>query len=254
MVQIADFKQGAWSSSINVKDFISLHITPYTGNSSFLVGPTERTKQLWDICCAALKEERERKGLRSVNTKIVSSITAFNPGYINKDLEVIVGLQTDELLQRAIKPFGGFNIVKKALADHGLKPSDEITECFSKYVKTHNDGVFDAYTDEIRRLRTLGFLTGLPDNYGRGRIIGDYRRVALYGINRLIQEKQKDLDSIIGPMSDATIRLREEVSEQIRALYAMIALGEMYNLDISRPAQNAHEAVQWTYMAYLAAV
>lgn len=196
----------------------------------------------------------EQNGLRSVDTETVSSITAFAPGYINKDLEIIVGLQTDELLKRAMKPHGGFNIVKKALAEHGLTPSDTITECFTKYVKTHNDGVFDAYTTEIRKLRSLGFLTGLPDNYGRGRIIGDYRRVALYGIQRLIEEKSKDLDAITSPMTDATIRLREEVSEQIRALYAMIALGEMYGLDISRPAQNAQEAVQWTYLAYLAAV
>jgi len=248
------FKNGKWNTSIDVKDFISLNITPYEGNHHFLVGPTTRTQKLWNICTAALKEERQRNGLRSVDLNVVSTLTAFKAGYIDQENEVIVGLQTDELLKRAIKPFGGFNIVKKALAEHGLKPSDAITECFHKYTKTHNDGVFDAYTDEIKKFRTLGFLTGLPDNYARGRIIGDYRRVALYGITRLVDAKQHDLENIKGPMTDEVIRLREEVSEQIRALYAMIAMGEIYNLDLSRPAENAREAVQWTYMAYLAAV
>jgi formate C-acetyltransferase len=167
---------------------------------------------------------------------------------------VIVGLQTDKLLKRAMKPYGGYNVVKKALSEHGLKPNPIVHESFSKYTKTHNDGVFDAYTDEIRKFRSLGFLTGLPDNYARGRIIGDYRRVALYGINRLIEGKKEDLQKITGPMTDATIRLREEVSEQIRALSNMIEMGNIYGLDLSRPAQNAQEAVQWTYMAYLAAV
>ena len=248
------FKTGKWNTSIDVKDFISLNITPYEGNHHFLVGPTTRTQKLWNVCTAALKEERQRNGLRSVDLNVVSSLTAFKAGYIDQENEVIVGLQTDELLKRAIKPFGGFNIVKKALAEHGLKPNDAISECFHKYTKTHNDGVFDAYTDEIKKFRTLGFLTGLPDNYARGRIIGDYRRVALYGISRLVDAKQHDLENIKGPMTDEVIRLREEVSEQIRALYAMIAMGEIYNLDLSRPAENAQEAVQWTYMAYLAAV
>ena len=248
------FKKGKWNTSIDVRDFISLNITPYEGDHSFLQAPTSRTLHLWNICTAALKEERQRNGLRSVDTNVISTLTAFKAGYIDKENEIIVGLQTDELLKRAIKPFGGFNIVKKALAEHGLKPSDAISECFQKYTKTHNDGVFDAYTEEIKKFRTLGFLTGLPDNYARGRIIGDYRRVALYGISRLIEAKQLDLSNITGPMTDATIRLREEVSEQIRALHAMIAMGELYDLDLSRPAENAREAVQWTYMAYLAAV
>ena len=248
------FKEGIWTNTIEVKDFVTQNITPYTGNHDFLVGPTARTTRLWDICKDALKEERQKNGLRSVDTQTVSSMTAFKAGYIDQESEVIVGLQTDQVLKRAMKPYGGFKVVQKALSEHGLAPNEVITESFSKYTKTHNDGVFDAYTDEIRKFRSLGFLTGLPDNYARGRIIGDYRRVALYGINRLIEAKEADLSEIHGPMTDATIRLREEVSEQIRALYDMIEMGKIYNLDLSRPAENAREAVQWTYMAYLAAV
>ncbi|WP_319590832.1 formate C-acetyltransferase [uncultured Draconibacterium sp.] len=248
------FKTGRWCKAIEVKDFVSLNITPYTGDHKFLEGPTERTSKLWDICKEALKEERQNNGLRDVDVNIVSGMTAFEAGYIDKENEVIVGLQTDKLLKRAMKPYGGYNVVKKALSEHGLKPNPIVHESFSKYTKTHNDGVFDAYTDEIRKFRSLGFLTGLPDNYARGRIIGDYRRVALYGINRLIEGKKEDLQKITGPMSDATIRLREEVSEQLRALSDMIEMGNIYGLDLSRPAQNAREAVQWTYMAYLAAV
>ncbi|MDX8338964.1 formate C-acetyltransferase [Draconibacterium sp. IB214405] len=248
------FKKGRWCEAIEVKDFVSLNITPYSGDHTFLEGPTARTSKLWDVCKVALKEERENNGLRDVDVNIVSGMTAFEAGFIDKDNEVIVGLQTDKLLKRAMKPYGGYNVVKKALSEHGLKPNPIVDESFSKYTKTHNDGVFDAYTDEIRKFRSLGFLTGLPDNYARGRIIGDYRRVALYGINRLIDGKKEDLQKITGPMSDATIRLREEVSEQLRALSDMIEMGNIYGLDLSRPAQNASEAVQWTYMAYLAAV
>nr|WP_319264871.1 formate C-acetyltransferase [uncultured Draconibacterium sp.] len=248
------FKTGRWCKAIEVKDFVSLNITPYTGDHKFLEGPTERTSKLWNICKEAIKEERQKNGLRDVDVNIVSGMTAFEAGFIDKENEVIVGLQTDKLLKRAMKPYGGYNVVKKALSEHGLKPNPIVDESFSKYTKTHNDGVFDAYTDEIRKFRSLGFLTGLPDNYARGRIIGDYRRVALYGINRLIEGKKEDLQKITGPMSDATIRLREEVSEQIRALSDMIEMGNIYGLDLSRPAQNAQEAVQWTYMAYLAAV
>ena len=248
------FKTGRWCKAIEVKDFVTLNITPYTGDHKFLEGPTARTSKLWDICKEALKEERQNNGLRDVDVNVVSGMTAFEAGYIDKESEVIVGLQTDKLLKRAMKPYGGYNVVKKALSEHGLKPNPIIHESFSKYTKTHNDGVFDAYTDEIRKFRSLGFLTGLPDNYARGRIIGDYRRVALYGINRLIEAKKEDLQKITGPMTDATIRLREEVSEQLRALSDMIEMGNIYGLDLSRPAQNAQEAVQWTYMAYLAAV
>ncbi len=254
MGEIRDFKTGVWKDKVEVKDFVSLNIRPYEGDHHFLVGPTERTKKLWDICLKNLKEERANKGLLAVDTEIVSSITAFEPGYIDKDLEVIVGLQTDQLLKRAMKPYGGFKVVQKALSEHGMEPSAEITKSFENYVKTHNDGVFDTYTDEIRKFRSLGFLTGLPDNYARGRIIGDYRRVALYGINRLIESKKKDLQNQTGPMTDEKIRLREEIAEQIKALAAMIQMGESYGLELSRPATNAKEAVQWTYMAYLAAV
>ncbi|QIA07671.1 formate C-acetyltransferase [Draconibacterium halophilum] len=248
------FKTGRWCKAIEVKDFVTLNITPYTGDHKFLEGPTARTSKLWDICKDALKEERQNNGLRDVDVNIVSGMTAFDAGFIDKESEVIVGLQTDKLLKRAMKPYGGYNVVKKALSEHGLKPNPVVHESFSKYTKTHNDGVFDAYTDEIRKFRSLGFLTGLPDNYARGRIIGDYRRVALYGINRLIEGKKEDLQKITGPMTDATIRLREEVSEQLRALSDMIEMGKIYGLDLSRPAQNGQEAVQWTYMAYLAAV
>ena len=248
------FKTGWWCNAIEVKDFVSLNISPYNGDHQFLQGPTERTVKLWNICKDALKEERRNNGLRDVDVNVVSGMKAFDAGYIDKESEVIVGLQTDKLLKRAMKPYGGYNVVKKALSEHGLKSNPVIDECFGKYTKTHNDGVFDAYNEEIRSFRSLGFLTGLPDNYARGRIIGDYRRVALYGINRLIEAKKEDLANIHGPMSDATIRLREEVSEQIRALYDMIEMGKIYDLDLSRPAENAREAVQWTYMAYLAAV
>ncbi|WP_319226958.1 formate C-acetyltransferase [Draconibacterium orientale] len=248
------FKTGRWCKAIEVKDFVTLNITPYTGDHKFLEGPTARTSKLWGICKEALKEERQNNGLRDVDVNVVSGMTAFEAGYIDKESEVIVGLQTDKLLKRAMKPYGGYNVVKKALSEHGLEPNPIVHESFSKYTKTHNDGVFDAYTDEIRKFRSLGFLTGLPDNYARGRIIGDYRRVALYGINRLIEAKKEDLQKITGPMTDATIRLREEVSEQLRALSDMIEMGNIYGLDLSRPAQNAQEAVQWTYMAYLAAV
>ncbi len=253
-MEVKDFKQGNWNKAIDVRDFVKLNITPYTGDHSFLEGPTEKTTNLWDTCLAALKKERESNGLLAVDTETVSDINSFAAGYIDKNNEVIVGLQTDALLKRAMKPYGGFKVVEKALSEHGLKPSDTITEAFSKYTKTHNDGVFDAYTAEIRKFRSLGFLTGLPDNYARGRIIGDYRRIALYGINRLIEAKKEDLENITGPMSDATIRLREEVAEQIRALYQMIEMGKAYDLDLSRPAENGKEAVQWTYMGYLAAV
>ncbi len=253
-MEVKEFKQGNWNKVIDVRDFVKLNITPYTGDHSFLEGPTEKTQKLWDTCLATLKKERESNGLLAVDTNIVSTVNSFAAGYIDKENEVIVGLQTDALLKRAMKPYGGFKVVEKALSEHGLKPSDNVTEAFTKYTKTHNDGVFDAYTAEIRKFRSLGFLTGLPDNYARGRIIGDYRRIALYGINKLIETKKADLENITGPMTDATIRLREEVAEQIKSLYEMIEMGKSYGLDLSRPAENGKEAVQWTYMGYLAAV
>lgn len=251
---VKQFKNGIWTRQVNVRDFVINNITPYHGTHEFLVGPSVKTQKLWDVCKAATKEERQNNGVRCVDTKTISTVSAFNAGYIDKDNEVIVGLQTDELLKRTMKPFGGFKVVQKALSELGVKPNDALTELFSKYVKTHNDGVFDAYNAEIKKYRSLGFLTGLPDNYARGRIIGDYRRVALYGIDFLIEEKKKDLANITGPMTEAVIRLREEVSEQIKALKEVLVLGAKYNLDLGRPAENAREAVQWTYMGYLAAV
>ncbi|ULC58890.1 formate C-acetyltransferase [Flaviramulus sp. BrNp1-15] len=253
-MEVKQFKYGIWTEKVNVRDFVVNNVTPYYGTGDFLVGPSEKTQKLWEICKKATQEERQNNGVRSVDTETISTVSAFNAGYIDRANEVIVGLQTDELLKRTMKPFGGFKVVQKALSEHGLKPNDALTELFSKYVKTHNDGVFDAYTTEIKKYRSLGFLTGLPDNYARGRIIGDYRRIALYGIDFLIKSKKEDLENIAGPMTDAVIRLREEVSEQIRALQEMIELGAKYDLDLSRPAENAQEAVQWTYMAYLAAV
>ncbi|WP_298262420.1 formate C-acetyltransferase [uncultured Lutibacter sp.] len=253
-MKIKKFNEGVWNEFINLRDFVAKNISPYHGTHHFLVGPSEKTQQLWEACKQGTKEERERNGVRSVDTEVISGINAFEAGYIDQKNEVIVGLQTNELLKRAMKPFGGFKVVQKALSEHGLKPSDHLSELFTKYVKTHNDGVFDAYTDEIKKYRSLGFLTGLPDNYARGRIIGDYRRIALYGIDRLIAAKKQDLATIVGPMSDKVIRLREEVSEQIKALKEMVEMGKSYHLDLSRPAENAREAVQWTYMAYLAAV
>ena len=248
------FNTGIWNEVINLRDFVTKNITPYHGTDEFLVGPSEKTKKLWEICKQGAKEERQRNGVRSVDTDVVSGINSFEAGYIDRENEVIVGLQTDELLKRAMKPFGGFKVVEKALSEHGLKPNDQLSDLFNKYVKSHNDGVFDAYTDEIKKFRSLGYLTGLPDNYARGRIIGDYRRIALYGVTRLIESKIQDLAGITGPMTDMVIRLREEVSEQIKALKEMIEMGKSYGLDLSRPAENAQEAVQWTYMAYLAAV
>ena len=253
-MKVEEFIIGPWKKSINVRNFVFNNTTPYHGDSSFLVGPTERTKALWDICVKATAEERANDGVRALDTDTISSIGAFEAGYIDKDKEVIVGLQTDELLKRAMKPFGGFKVVEKALSEHGETPNKKLKELFSNYVKTHNDGVFDAYNTEIKKYRSLGILTGLPDNYARGRIIGDYRRIALYGLDFLIEQKKKDLENISGPFTDAVIRLREEVSEQIKALKAMKILGNKYDLDLSRPAENAQEAVQWTYMAYLAAV
>ena len=250
----SNFIDGSWSQKIDVTDFVRKNITPYEGDASFLVGPTERTKRIWDICLKALEEERNNNGVRSFDPDTVSTITSHKPGYIAQENELIVGLQTDELLKRAIKPFGGIKVVEKACAQNGKEVNPRVKDIFTHYRKTHNDGVFDVYTEEIRRFRSLGFLTGLPDNYARGRIIGDYRRLALYGIDRLVEAKTEDLHNLTGPMTDERIRLREEVAEQIKALKEIKVLGEMYGLELGRPAQTAQEAVQWVYMAYLAAV
>ncbi|MGL5545483.1 MAG: formate C-acetyltransferase [Tannerellaceae bacterium] len=249
-----DFKKGNWNDAIDVRDFVEKNITPYEGDASFLVGPTERTKKVWEICKEALKFEISNNGVHSIDNHVVSTITSHKAGYIDQENESIVGLQTDALLKRAMKPLGGIKVVEKACAEHGLEVDEKVKDIFYNYRKTHNDGVFDAYTDEIRLYRSLGFLTGLPDNYARGRVIGDYRRMALYGVDRLIEAKKADLKALVGPMTEDRIRLREEVAEQIRALHAMKTLGEYYGLDLSRPATTAQEAVQWVYMAYLAAV
>lgn len=248
------FKEGLWNHDINVTDFVKLNITPYEGDASFLKGPTKRTKAVWNKCLEALAEERANNGVRSLDPSTISTITSFAAGYIDKENEVVVGLQTDEVLRRAIKPFGGIKVVEKACRENGVEVDPKVKEIFTHYRKTHNDGVFDVYTEEIRSFRSLGFLTGLPDNYARGRIIGDYRRLALYGLDRLIETKQDDLRNLTGPMTEARIRVREEVAEQIRALKEIKILGEQYGLDLSRPAHTAQEAVQWVYMAYLAAV
>ena len=248
------FNDGRWSHRIDVADFVYCNITPYDGDASVLAGPTERTKQLWNKCLEALEEERQNGGVRSIDAKTISTITSHAAGYIDRENELIVGLQTDELLRRAIKPFGGWKVVDKACQENGIELDPEVKKIFTHYRKTHNDGVFDVYTEEIRKYRSLGFLTGLPDNYSRGRIIGDYRRLALYGIDRLIEAKQNDLKGITGPMTEDRVRLREEVADQIKALKEIKIMGEYYGLDLSRPATNAQEAVQWVYMAYLASV
>lgn len=248
------FKAGKWQQAIDVRDFVVQNITPYDGDGSFLCGPTDRTKQLWQICLDAISEERANNGVRSIDTEIISTVTSHQAGYIKKDLELIVGLQTDVLLRRAMKPYGGIAVVEKACEENGVAVSDRVKDIFNNYAKTHNDGVFDVYTPEIRLFRSLGILTGLPDNYARGRIIGDYRRMALYGTDKLIEFKKKDLAALTGPMTDERIRLREEVAEQIKALGHLKILGTIYGCDLTRPAQTAQEAIQWVYLAYLAAV
>lgn len=253
-MELQHFKEGVWNKEINVTDFVKTNLTPYCGDASFLSGPTERTKKIWNLCLDALAEERANNGIRAIDPVTVSTITSHKAGYIDKENELIVGLQTDELLKRAIKPFGGINVVAKACRENGVEVDDRVKDIFTHYRKTHNDGVFDVYTEEIRSFRSLGFLTGLPDNYARGRVIGDYRRLALYGADRLIEAKTNDLCSLTGPMDEARIRLREEVAEQIKALKEIKVMGEYYGLELGRPAYTAQEAVQWVYMAYLAAV
>jgi len=251
---MTQMKTGKWQERIDVRDFVSLNIQPYDGDSSFLCGPSDTTKKLWNICLGAIKEERANNGVRAIDHEIISTVTSHPAGYIDRESEIIVGLQTDELLKRAMKPYGGIAVVEKACQEHGVQVAPHVKEIFTKYAKTHNDGVFDVYTPEIRTFRSLGILTGLPDNYARGRIIGDYRRLALYGTERLIEAKKADLLSLDGPMTDERIRLREEVAEQIKALKAIEQMGLIYGFDLSRPAASAREAVQWVYFGYLAAV
>ena len=247
------FKTGVWKNSINVHDFILQNIKSYRGDGSFLVGPSEKTIKLWDVCKEFLLKERENDGCLAIDTEVISNITSFEPGYIQKEYETIVGLQTDELLKRAMKPFGGIKLVESAVAERGLKVSDRVVDIFN-YAKNHNQAVFDAYDSEIKTYRSKHVLTGLPDNYARGRIIGDFRRVALYGIDRLIAEKKADIANVSGEMNDAKVRLREEISEQIKALLDMKKMAFSYGIDISKPAATAHEAVQFTYLGYLSAV
>ena len=247
------FKEGNWSKEVDVTDFIRRNYTEYQGDESFLEGPTEATTEMWKSLMEKFKVERE-KGIYDAETKIPSQIDAYGPGYINKDLEKIVGLQTDAPLKRAIFPNGGLRMVKNSLESFGYKLDPQTEEIFSKYRKTHNDGVFSAYTDSIKKARHTGIITGLPDAYGRGRIIGDYRRVALYGVDRLIEEREtrfKECDP--AEMTEDKIRLREELFEQIKALKALKRMAEAYGFDISQPASTAQEAIQWTYFAYLAA-
>ena len=247
-----------WKRDINVRDFIQNNYTPYAGGSDFLAGPTEATQKLWGRLSELQKEERAKGGVLDMETEIVSSITAYPAAYIDpelKDLEKVVGIQTDKPLKRAFMPYGGIRMAQEAASTYGFHVNDKYTKIFNEYHKTHNQGVFDAYTDEMRVARRNHIITGLPDTYGRGRIVGDYRRVALYGIDHLIAEKKRDLKNCgCGMMSDEVIRLREELSEQIRALMAMKELAKSYGFDISKPAVNAREAVQWLYFGYLAAI
>ncbi len=247
------FRGDEWKRSIDVRAFIQDNYTPYEGDEGFLAGPTEKTKAVWKRCEELLLEELQR-GVLDVETHIVSGIDQFAPGYIDKENEVIVGLQTDAPLKRIVNLYGGTRMAKSALEQYGYQLDPEIDAHFSQYRKTHNEGVFDAYPARTRIARHVGLLTGLPDAYGRGRIIGDYRRVALYGIDRLAEEKRKDLDGLDGPMDESRIRLREEVSAQIRALAEMKQMAARYGVDLSRPAANAHDAVQALYMAYLAGI
>ncbi|MEG3903598.1 formate C-acetyltransferase [Microcoleus sp. B4-C5] len=248
------FTEGNWTNEVNVRDFIQKNYTPYEGNAEFLTAPTEKTQQLWQKVLELMKQERE-KGVLDVDTKVPTSITAHAAGYIDRDLEQIVGLQTDRPLKRAIMPLGGIRVVKAGLEAYGYQLDPQTEEIFTKYRKTHNDGVFDAYTRSMRLARRSGIITGLPDAYGRGRIIGDYRRVALYGVDRLIEDKKTQQESLeLDAMDEGTIRLREELSEQIRALFELKEMAASYGFDISRPAANAREAVQWLYFGYLGAV
>lgn len=246
---------GDWKKEINVRDFVLKKMKSYNGNASFLVGSTKKTMKLWEQCKELMLQEQNAKAnVLELDTDTVSTITSHKPGYIDRKLEVIVGLQTDAPLKRSIKPFGGIRAVQMACEESGREVSPRVTEIFTKYRKTHNEGVFSAYTEEMRKLRKTGVLTGLPDAYARGRIIGDYRRVALYGVDRLIIAKESDKEKINEFMTDERIRIREEVTEQIAALHAMKVMTLSYGFDISKPAQTAQEAIQWTYFAYLSAL
>ena len=250
------FEKGDWTQEINVRDFIQRNYTPYTGDESFLTGPTEKTKKLWDEVLELYKIEHDAPGgVLDIDTKTISTVSAHDAGYIDKDLEDIVGLQTDKPLKRAIMPFGGIRIVEQSCEAYGRKVDSEVDEIFHKYRKTHNDGVFSVYTPDIRAARSNHLLTGLPDGYGRGRIIGDYRRVALYGVDALINAKKADLDTLdVDDLTEDVIREREEIKAQIDALGELKVMASKYGFDISEPAKNAKEAVQWLYFGYLGAI
>ncbi len=249
------FKGSKWQDEVDVRDFIQNNYKPYNGDESFLEGPTESTNTLWTELQKLQKEERAKGGVLDMETEVVSSLTAYGPGYLDKDLEKVVGLQTDKPLKRAFMPYGGIRMSEEACETYGYKPSEKLHEIFTKYHKTHNDAVFSAYTPEMRLARRNKIVTGLPDTYGRGRIVGDYRRVALYGIDYLIEQKQKDFAYCgDGTMSDDVIRQREELAEQIKALKEMKIMASSYGFDISQPAKNSLEAVQWLYFGYLAAI
>ena len=248
------FKGGVWEKEINVRDFIQKNYTPYDGDEAFLAGPTQNTLDLWDQVMDLSRQEREAGGVLDMDTKVISTIVSHGPGYLNKEKETIVGFQTDKPFKRSLQPYGGIRMAEKACADNGYQVDPEVSEFFTVHRKTHNAGVFDAYTPEMRACRSSHIITGLPDAYGRGRIIGDYRRVALYGVDRLIEDKEEQKSTTRTIMYSDVIREREELSEQIRALKELKKLGEIYGFDISRPAADVKEAIQWTYFGYLAAV
>lgn len=248
------FKGSTWRKEINVRDFIQENYTEYTGDDTFLAGPTEATTKLWDQVMDLFKQERDNGGVLDMDTSVVSTITSHGAGYLNKELETIVGFQTDKPLKRSFQPFGGIRVSEASLESYGYEPDKELHKIFTNYRKTHNQGVFDVYTPEMRAIRKSGVVTGLPDAYGRGRIIGDYRRVALYGVDRLIEDKLDQIDSVSPIMSEENIRLREELRDQVNALKELKVLGEIYGYDISAPAQNAKEAIQWLYFGYLASI
>ena len=249
------FTPGRWNmGSVNVRDFIQHNYTPYDGNEDFLKGPTIATKKLWDQVMELSRQEREAGGVLDMDTQIISTITSHGPGYLDKDLETIVGFQTDKPFKRSLQPFGGIRMAQNACHENGYEVDPKVVEIFTKYRKTHNQGVFDVYTPEMRLARKSAIITGLPDAYGRGRIIGDYRRVALYGVDWLIEDKKHQLATSLARMTSENIRLREELADQLRALDELKELGRIYGFDISRPAANAQEAIQWLYFGYLAAV
>jgi formate C-acetyltransferase len=254
MEQWKGFSEGTWRKEVNVRDFILRNFKTYEGNDSFLAGPTEATTKLWDQVMDLTKQERENGGVLDMDTEIVSSIVSHGAGYLNQDLEKVVGVQTDKPFKRSLQPYGGIRMAQQSCESYGFELNKDVEKIFTDYRKTHNQGVFDAYTDEMKMARKVGIITGLPDAYGRGRIIGDYRRIALYGVDFLIQEKKKDLAGTTPVMKESVIQLREELSEQVRALNELKKLAASYGFDISKPATTATEAFQWLYFGYLAAI